>query len=237
MTIGHNNPPEPTPFEAITVHLDDLLIEARNWCDGEPIETQGQADAVNLLIEELRKGQKALDAARKDEAKPFDDGKAEIQARYNPILKKADIATDACKAALKPFLVALEAHKQAKADEARRIAREAQEAAQAASRAADTANLEAREAAEELIAKASAAEAQAKQAEGAKAHAKGGERASGLRSYYRPELMDVTIAVKHFWKINPEAFEALVIDLAKKEVQSGKRQIPGFDVIEDRRVV
>jgi hypothetical protein len=235
--LGHNNPPEPTAFEAISVHLDDIRTEARNWCDGAQIETQQQADQVGRLIEELRKGHKALDQARKDEAKPFDDGKAEIQARYNPILKSTDTAIDACKKTLAPFLMRLEAVKQAEADAKRKAAQEAAQAAQAAARAADHANLEAREAAEELIAKAAAAEAEAKRAEGARAHAKGGDRAVGLRSYWTPQLTDLQLAVRHFWTLDPALFEPLVMDLARKEIASGKRTISGFDVIEERRAV
>jgi hypothetical protein len=38
--IGHNNPPEPTPYEAVKVHLDDLLTEAANWADGRRSRTR-----------------------------------------------------------------------------------------------------------------------------------------------------------------------------------------------------
>ena len=43
-----------TPFDLIAEHLEDLIIEARNFADGEPVASQGQADAVSALIENLR---------------------------------------------------------------------------------------------------------------------------------------------------------------------------------------
>ena len=61
--IGHNNPPD--PFTAIKVHIDDLMTEARNWCDGAPVETQAQADEVSRLVEMFRE---ARDAADRDSA-------------------------------------------------------------------------------------------------------------------------------------------------------------------------
>lgn len=235
--LGHNNPPEPTAFEALSIHLADLMTEARAWCDGEPIETQAQADTLHRLMEDLRTGRQDFDIARKTEAKVFDDGKSEIQARYNPILKSSETAVAAVKAALTPFLKAQEAVKQAKADEARRIAQEAQEAAAAAARAVDYANLEQREAAEALIHQALAAEAQAKRAESDRARVKGGERAASLRTYYTPRLDDLMQAVRYFWSIDEKVFEVFVTDLARKEILAGKRTIQGFTVIEEQRVV
>ena len=235
--LGHNNPPEPSPFEAVRTHIDDLLTEARNWLDGQGVETQTEADAVSVLLDELRKGYKAADAARKEEAKPFDDGKAEVQARYNPILKAAETGADACKKALAPYLQKLEDEKRAQAEAKRREAEEAAAKAAEAARLADAANLEQRELAEALVAKAAEAERAAKAAEQSKAHAKGGERAAGLRSYFKPVLTDGQAALTHYWRTNRAALEAFALDLAAKDVQAGKRQIPGFDVIEERRVV
>ena len=46
---GGNNPPEPTPFEQSRDEIEGLYLEAKNWADGTPIETQEQADAVGRL--------------------------------------------------------------------------------------------------------------------------------------------------------------------------------------------
>jgi hypothetical protein len=213
------------------------LTEARNWLDGQGVQTQTEADGVSRLLDDLRKAYKAADAARKEEARPFDEGKAEVQARYNPILKAAETGADACKKALAPYLQKLETEKQAQAEAKRREAEEAAAKAAEAARLADAANLEQREAALALVAKAEEAERAAKAAEQSKAHAKGGERAAGLRSYFKPVLTDGQLALAHYWRTNRAALEAFALDLATKDVQAGKRQIPGFDVIEERRVV
>ena len=107
-TIGHNQPPpEPTPFEVISAKIQDLYEEAKNWCDGEPISTQGQADEVSKLMNMIREAEKEADKLRKDEVAPLDEAKKEVQDRYNPLIGKTTkitgktvMALDACKAAL-----------------------------------------------------------------------------------------------------------------------------------------
>src|SRR3546814_3853703 len=79
--IGHNNPPEPTPYEAILTDVQDLSETAQGFLDGDPINDQATADMVAKLIDEARKGQKAAEDLRKEEAKPFDDGKKAVQAK------------------------------------------------------------------------------------------------------------------------------------------------------------
>src|SRR3546814_6757070 len=83
--IGHNNPPEPTPYEAILTDVQDLSETAQGFLDGDPINDQATADMVAKLIDEARKGQKAAEDLRKEEAKPFDDGKKAVQAKWTPI--------------------------------------------------------------------------------------------------------------------------------------------------------
>src|SRR3546814_17904118 len=83
--IGHNNPPEPTPYEAILTDVQDLSETAQGFLDGDPINDQATADMVAKLIDEARKGQKAAEDLRKAEAKPFDDGKKAVQAKWTPI--------------------------------------------------------------------------------------------------------------------------------------------------------
>ena len=54
----------------------------KNWLDGEPIASAEQADKVSLLLDMIRKAEKAADESRVKENEPFDLGKAEVQARY-----------------------------------------------------------------------------------------------------------------------------------------------------------
>ena len=150
--IGHNNPP--SPFDAHRVNIEDLYGEAKNWLDGEPIASPEQAEAVETLLDMLRDGERAADEARKVEAKPFDDGKAEVQARYNPILKKAKVAADACKSALTTWRNAIAAEKAKAAAAAQAEAAEKARIAAEAMRQATPTNIEEREKAEAAVAEA-----------------------------------------------------------------------------------
>jgi hypothetical protein len=231
-----------TPFDLIADHLEDLISEARNFADGEPVASQGQADAVSALIESLRIAAKDADAERVRENKPHDDAKAAVQAKYAPLIAdpknknpgKVWKAIDALKACLQPYLAKLDAEKR----EAERVAREAADKAAKdaadAMRAAAADDLQAREEAEALIADAEAAAKLAKAAAGDKAHATGGSRAMGLRSVWKAELKDAQIAAGFFWKRDPSVFNAFLQKLADEDVRAGKRSIPGFDVTEAR---
>lgn len=243
--IGHNNPPaeiEPTPFEMSEVEIGDLYAEAKNFLDGEPITTQAVADAVSKLIDDLRKAAKLADERRVDENRPFDEGKAEVQARYAPLIAdtksvkgKVVLAIDIAKKALAPWLQKLEDEKRAAAEAARKAAEEAEtkaRAALAATRATD--DLAAREAAEDLAREAKKAEASAVFAENDKAHAKGGTRAMGLRSVWRAEMTDGRAAAGHYWATRREDVDAFFQGLADADVRAGKRTIPGFLISETR---
>src|SRR5690349_4076026 len=96
--IGGNNPP-PSPFEIAQKAVEDIYGEASMWLDGATVDSQELADGIGNLASELRKARKLADETRKIENKPFDDGKAEVQARYKPLLDKADLAIEACKKA------------------------------------------------------------------------------------------------------------------------------------------
>lgn len=242
MTAEPIHLPNATPYDLIADHLEDLIAEARNFADGEPVSNQGQADAVSALIESLRIAAKDADAERVRENKPHDDAKAAVQAKYAPLIAdpknknpgKVWKAIDALKACLQPYLAKLDAEKR----EAERVAREAADKAAKdaadAMRAAAANDLQAREQAEALIADAEAAQKVAKAAAGDKAHATGGSRAMGLRSVWKAELKDAQIAAGFFWKRDPSVFNAFLQKLADEDVRAGKRSIPGFDVTETR---
>lgn len=240
VVIGGNNPP---PFEAISLHVSDLMTEARAWCDGSAIENQAQADAVVRMIDDFRAAQKAADDARKDEAKPFDDGKAAVQAKYAVLLAETKTQTGsipralaALKATLTPWLQYLERERQAAAkaaqDEADRKANEAAEAL----RATSMADLDGREAAEALVSAAEDAAKDAKRIDQAKSHAKGDGRAIGLRTTYRPVMTDRKAALMHYLTNRPDDIVATLQRLADIDVREGKRAVPGFDVIAEQRV-
>jgi hypothetical protein len=242
---GANNPPL-SPFEAVSIHIEDLLIEARNWADGQPASNQGQADEISRLIDDLRKAGDAADDLRIEEKTPWDEKIEEIQVRYNVYIGglkskvknpgKVVVAIDALKAALKPYLDKLAAEKRAAEEAAQAEAARAAAAAAEAMRSAASDDLEAREAAEDLVETARLAEAAASRAAHDKAQAHGGSRALGLKKFYRPELVAPGEALRHYAVERNAELKDFLLGLAVADVREGKRQIPGFKVVEDTRL-
>lgn len=235
--IGANNPP-PDPFGAISAHIADLYAEARNWLDGDPITTQAQADEVTRLLDMIRDAAKVADGARQEENKPFDEGKAAVQAKYAPLIAdtkavrgKTVLATEACKAALAPWRAAQEAIKQEAARKAREEAEAAARAAAEAMRASQVDDLAAREDAERLVREADQAAKLANRAD------KAATTGTGLRSYWSPKLVDGVEAARHYWKVNRAECETFFLSLANADARQGIRSIPGFEIVEERRAV
>lgn len=252
---GHNNPPEDTPavtgqsFGALKTHAEDLLTEARNWADGAAIETDAQASEVARLIRSLQSAGNLLDDARVAEKSPLDVQIAEIQERYNALIaglksKNAKPGTitraiNALDATAKKWLLAKDAEKKARetaaAAEAQRLADEAR----AAQEAATPDDLGAMEAAAEAMDGAIAAQREANRIANETVSVKGsdGSRAIGLRKVYRPVLQDTKegrqAALIHYATSRPDDLKAFLIGRAEADVRAGKRQIPGFDVIEE----
>lgn len=232
MMQGHNNPPAVVGFDA---HADDLMAEAANFLDGAPIENDGQAEAVAKLLDEARKAHKDADAQRAAEKKPHDDAAAAVQAMWKPVLSKFDSIVKAAKAAQTAWLIR-------KDEEQRAAARAAQEEADRLARIADEANAKLNPAvlgdAEALDAVREEAARKAKEAarlDKAKPQTKGGARAVSLRSYWTPELVDPVAALKHYRATQPEALKAWLLEQARKDVNAGARNLPGFEIKEDRR--
>lgn len=228
--IGHNR----SPFDLVKESIEDLYHEAKLWLDGEPVTTQEQADALNTLQSRIREAAKEAEKARKAEAKPFDDGKAEVQARYKPIQNRADEADAAVKAALRPYLLELDRRQQEAARLAREEAARKQQEAMEAMRQRDAANLAEREEAEQLVKEAKAAKEAARKAGQAKAHAKGEGRATGLRTVHCAVMIDPKEAAAWVWVERRDDLMVFVQDLADKAVRGGARTIRGFDVIEEK---
>jgi hypothetical protein len=239
--IGHNQPPELTPFELSKEAISSLFEEAKSWLDGDPIATQGQADMVQKLLRDIQAAEKEADARRTTENEPFDAGKAEVQARYAPLIANTKttkgltvLAIDACKKALAPWLIKIDEENRAKAEALRKEAEEKQHIAMEAMRQRNG-DLEASAKAEELVREAKAAEADARRADNAKAQAKGEGRAVGLRDYYTPEIIDATAFARHVWMTHRPDMETFLAGMAAKLVASGIHTIPGITVHHERR--
>ncbi|WP_293854359.1 hypothetical protein [Sphingomonas sp. SCN 67-18] len=232
---GSNAPAD--PFDAHKADIEDLYDEAKNWLDGAEIENQAQADTLATLIDRLHKAWKAADASRDAEKRPHMEASNAVQAKYKPILEKADTAKTVAKKAQETFLKKLRDEQAEIARKAATVAQAKADEALAAIKAANEAgDLGAREQAETLVEEAKVAVIEARVAEKAKPQAKSefGARALGLRSVWAPTLTDGILAMRHYWPL-PERraeMEALMLDMARKDVRAGARQIPGFDITE-----
>lgn len=232
---GHNRPPEPSPYEAIKAHCDDLYHEATHWLDGAEVGSDAEAEAVERLLDEARKAWKAADDARIEENIPFDAGKAAVQEKYAPLISKTKSVTGtmvrmqaACLAALDPWRKKKAAEAQAKADAIRAEAEAKAKVAADAMRAI-AGNLAERETAEELVRDAEFAQREAGRA------AKAATTGTGLTTYYEAVLTDRREAMLHYMKEQPGEFVALCQRLADTDVRGGKRSLPGFSVEERKR--
>lgn len=232
--IGHNNPPA---FLACDADISDLYDEAKHFLDGAAIETQGQAEAVAAILDRARKAWKAADEQRKTEKRPHDEAAQAVQDQWNPLLTKAKRLEGVAKTAIGAWQLKLEAEQRA---EAARLAQEAEQAriaAQEATRAQHGAErLEDAEDAEAIIKRAKQAEAAAARADKAKPLvATGGGRAVTLRTYWTPELTDAHAALVHYMQRQPDELKAWLLDQARKDVNGGARDIPGFKINEERK--
>lgn len=230
--IGHNS--ELSGFDLSRDEIDGLHLEASNWLDGKGVQSQDDADAIGRLLDMIGEAIRTAETRRKAEAKPFDDGKAEIQARYNKLIGdtkgsgkgKAILAREVCQAALTPWRVRQEEERRAAAEAARKAAEEAQREAAFAFDISRHDDLEGRQQAEELAAQAKAAEAAAKKAEK--------PTATGLRTIYRAEVQDFTAFARWAWTERPDEMRGLLRTLAERLCDAKVRSIPGVTITETR---
>lgn len=215
MTISNNPPPD----AAFSLHIDSLFSLLSDTLAGGDVSTDEQEAAIDALMDDFRKASGDADKERKAEAKPFDDGKKAVQAKWKPIIEKADRGTIACKDALTPYRSA----KQRAKDEAARKAREEAEALQKqAQEALQTSDdLEARFQAEQELEAAKRLSAQANRID---------RSATGLRTYWEAEIIDKGTALRHYLKSNPDAFLELIQRLADKDAQNEATRRSGIGI-------
>lgn len=232
---GHNNPPaEPTPFDLLKQEIEDLYSTAKDFCDGEPIDSEAMATVITELHDRIHECGKRAEALRVDEKKPLDDQIAAIQTKFHPLIGntkagkgKVILAKDACQTLLTPWRQKVAAEKAA---EAKRIADEAAAAKAAADAAiqASSGNLAAREEAELLLADAKKLEKTA--ARTWKAATVG----TGLVTRWVAVLVDPEKALD--WAYGRAADEFLAVAQANADacVRGGLRAVPGFRVVEEK---
>ena len=231
-TIGHNNPPEPSPFELVQNGINDLYEEARQWLDGEPVTTQKQADSLQILDDQLKKIAKEAETMRVAERQPHLDANKAIQARFLPLLEKTDKARECISEAQKPFMIAKQKQQE---EEARKIREEADKkhaGAVAALQSSSLDNLAEREAAEAKLKEAKNAAKDAKRAEKARPNVKGEGRAKTLSTTYTAVINDMRLAIMAMYERYPQPYHELTQRLCDQSVSPNGKQIPGVEVKE-----
>ncbi len=239
--IGGNNPP--SAYETVKEKIGGLYDEAKLWLDGAEITSQDQADEIQKLMRLIQAAEKEADEARKDEAKPHDDAKAEIQERFNLLIGKTKSVTgktvkavEACKKALAPWLQKLESERLEREAAALKEAEEKNRLAMEAMRQRTGDNLEQNEQAEQLVKEAKAADSQARRIGNEKASAKGFGRAASLRTSYVSQVTDYTAFARYVWAHHKVELCDFLDDLARQIVARGNHNVDGVTVKEERKV-
>jgi hypothetical protein len=224
--IGGNNPPE--PFDAISIHVADLVDLASGCLHGGTIDTPEKAAAIDGIIDDIRAAEKALETERKALVKPFDDGKKAIQELAKPLATKLDIAKRTALDAVAPFRKAeqeaRDAEAKAKREEAEKLAAEAL----AAFQASNVTDLDARMEAEELAAKAKKAAAAANKID---------RTATGLRSYWTATVTDPGAFLGWLKTHRADELKAWLSEQATRECNAGQRAMAGVLCKEEKRAI
>jgi hypothetical protein len=210
-TIGHNGGP------AIIAHADniDSLVDLANGIGA--IKTPEQEAQATALLDNLRIAKKAADDKRIELKRPHDNAAAAVQAEWKPLLDKCTKAEAAVKDVLTPWRAALLAEQERQAKEARDAAQALLDEAQAKLCSDDL---------HEAIDGEAALKSATKLAAKANAISK---QATGLRTSWEAQITDRRAALNHYLKANPEAFEALIQQLADSDARNAatRRDIPG----------
>jgi hypothetical protein len=232
--IGHN---QPEPFELVSESINDLLLEAENFLDGSPIENEEQENAVASILTRLRREAKGADEMRAAERKPHDDAAKQVQAKWKPLLTKAELAINCAKNALGAYLQRKEAEQRAIAAAAAEEARQQAERAREAAAQANPDDFAGAAAVRILQENAADAAKKADRLDKVRAQATGGERAVGLRSTYRAEITDALAFGKWAWTHRQSEYLQFLGEIAARESRHGPKGIPGLTVHEDRKAV
>ncbi len=226
---------QPEPFTLYSESIGDLLLEAENFLDGKDIETEEQEQAVASILTRLRREANAADDQRKAEKRPHDEAAKAVQAKWQPLLSKADLAVGVCKNALAKRLEAKEAAQRAAAEAARQeAARQAEAAVQAAASVSDT-DLAGQTTLRVLRENAADLEKKAAKLDKKPVRATGGERAVGLRASYSAEVIDPKEFGRWLWENRREEYLAFLTARAIHESKNGDRGIPGIRIITERK--
>lgn len=220
-TAGHNNPPADAAF---SLEIDSLFSLLSDTLAGGEVATDEQDAAIDQILDDFRKAGKDAEKTRKDEKEPHLEAGRAVDAKWKPIIDKAERGAKACKDALTPYRTA----KQKAKDEA---ARKASEEAEAIARAAQEAlreadDLEARYAAETKLEQAAKLTAVANKID---------RSATGLRTYWVHRIVNRRELLLHVLERYPEDLADMLNEFVRQKVASGLREMPGVEITEEKR--
>lgn len=225
--IGHNNPPieyNPAVYEQFVTDTDKLISESEAMFTGVCVETEEQFETVENLRKALAKLRGEGSASRLADKKPYKDMGDLIQSNYAAQEAKIVTAEGAGKACVAPYLKKQEEKRQADADAAREAEAQAQLELEAAQAEKDPADMESMTALNDAADKV-------KDAEKARGRATK-KTATGLKTVFTPTIKDKGEVIKHYWT-EPKLNE-LLLSLINADIRSGKREIPGVEINEER---
>ena len=222
MHIGHNNPPD--PIETVIAEFDDILIEAQNWADGEPVETEAAMLSVDEIIKGFKKYRTALNKAGKERTDPFHKAwKAEVAA-VKVYADDADLMQAALVALVAPFKAKLAEKKKAEERAAWQAAEDARKEADAKAAAANAADIEAQR--EAQAAKQAAMDAQKT------AQSQSKDKVKGLRTVTRHEITDMRAAVNWIATNDKDAMADFATEYVRRNHKTA--EIAGVRVWEEK---
>jgi len=221
-TIGHNNPPD--PIDEICAAYEAERIEAENWCDGQPVETEAQMHAADELRKAMRQWRIDLERGQKSATAPLYDAYKREAARWKPVVDDAKRIEKALVATVDTYKRKLAAEKRAAERAAWEAANAARMEAEAKARAAEAASIEQQREAEE--AKRAAMEAE----KAAQAASK--DQVKGLRKVTRYRVEDHRAALHWIAKNDREAVTAFVDEYVRRHHRTA--QIDGVRVWTER---
>lgn len=220
--IGHNKPP--SALEAEQPAVTAVLEDADATLTGVVVENAAQDKAVEDLLGRLKAAKKAVTAAHKSDKEPWLEGSRRVDAQKIDLVAPLDTAIKTAQDCRTPWLNKIEAERKAAAQKAQEVAEAAQrklQEAHAAKRAADLDDARAIEDAERAAKDAKIKFAGAKKS-----------KPTGMKTIRQVAVDDIEDAVIHY--LEDARLTAAVLAMAKSDVHSGLRSIPGISITDER---
>lgn len=224
MTIDRRNF---LPSDQHRLAIDDLFEESKLWLTGEPLKTEGEVEGVEKLLKLAREAKDAADADRDKEKRPHDLASKAVQARYRPILDRADSIITAAKGALTVWRDAVTAKQVLEAQLQREVAERARAEAE---RVADVAkgSIEA-----EAVAKGAAEIAERFEKQATKLEKNAG-RGLRMRTVRSGEIVDLKEVIAHFYRAERKWMQQTMQTRVDAELKRSSTPIPGVTISTSR---